>query len=512
MNRKEPAPSSAFMTGGTRAFSDGEMRLKEWRRRVGLFVGPLVFVVVWLAPLDLPTSAHRLAAIVALVVIWWMSESVPLAVASLVGPGLVVLTGVAPARTAFAPFATPIIFLFIGAFMMSRAVSLHGLDLRVASAILRSRVVGGRLVRVPLALGLFTLAVTAWVSGAATTAMMVPLAGGVVAAMRAQGHELGSSYLARLMLMIGFASTVGSRATPVGAPSNLVALGFLESTGGPRIDFVTWFIIGIPMVLTMAVALVVVMHWMMPHSQTDIDARLSASAWEKLSEGPMTAGQRNCALVFGVAATLWILPGAIQLISPGSPMTELLNERLDMGSVAILAASALFVMPANTPERRFTLDWKEAVQIDWGTILLFGGGLSLGTLMFSTGLAEILGRGIILLSGATSLWSVTALSIAAAILLTQFTSNMATAAMLTPVVLSIVAAAGINPVPPVLGVAFGCGIAYLLPISTATNAIVYGTGVIPLTAMIKMGAVMCVVGFVATFLSLYFMLPLLGLA
>lgn len=512
MTRTEPTADTVFHTGGTKAFSEREMRLKEWRQKVGLYVGPLLFVVVWLAPLDLPTPAHRLAAIMALVVTWWMSESVPLAVASLIGPGLAVVTGVASAKTAFAPFAAPIIFLFIGAFILSRAVALHGLDLRMASAILRSRLVGGRLVRLPLAMGLFTLMVTAWISGAATTAMMVPIAGGVLATMRAQGHELGRPFLSRLMLTIGFASTAGSRATLVGAPSNLVPLGYLEGTGGPHIDFVTWAVIGIPMMLVMAVALFAVMHWMMPHSKADIDARFSESVWENLSAGPMTVGQRNCAVVFGVAATLWVLPGVVQLASPDSPMTGLLNERLDMGTVAILAAGALFLMPAKTPERRFTMDWKEAAKIDWGTVLLFGGGLSLGTLMFSTGLAETIGRGIILLSGSSSLWSVTAVSILAAILITQFTSNVATATMLTPVVLSIVAAADLNPVPPVLGVAFGCGIAYLLPISTATNAIVYGTGVIPITEMIKIGLPLCIIGFLATILPLYFLLPLLGLA
>jgi solute carrier family 13 (sodium-dependent dicarboxylate transporter), member 2/3/5 len=499
-----PAPASP----GNRA----ELSMNKWQRKIGFIAGPLVLATLWVAPLPLPLEAHRLAAIMALVITWWITEAVPLAVTSLIGVGLTVLTGIATPREAFAPFATPIIFLFIGAFILAKAASLHELDLRLASALLRSRVVGGSVSRVPMALGLLCVAVSGWFSGTAAVAMMTPIALGVLAAMRAEGRDLGTKFPARLMLSTAFGASVGSKLTPIGAPSNLVALGFIEGTVGQRVPFFTWMVVGAPLVICMTIAMIAVLGWMMPLGQENQDAKLSNAHLKSFNTGPLTVGQRNCLIVLALAATGWLLPGFFDLFSPGSAISKLLSERLDLGTVAILAASLLFIMPADTPERRFTMDWKEANKIDWGTILLFGGGLSLGALMFSTGLANTVGRGLIVLSGANTLWTVTAMAVVASTVLTSFTSNVATAAMMTPIVLAIAVAAGINPTPPGLGVAFGCGIAYLLPISCGANAIVYGTGVIPIKLMVKVGAVMSVIGMILTFLALRLLLPLTGLA
>jgi solute carrier family 13 (sodium-dependent dicarboxylate transporter), member 2/3/5 len=493
-----------------RAFTPAEIRFEAWRRSVGLLAGPILLVVVWMAPLPLPPDAHLLAGLMSFVVVWWITEAVPLPVTALVGTALTVVLGIATAQNAFAPFATPVIFLFLGSFIIGRAISVHQLDSRVAHALLSSRFVGGRISRVPLALGLLTVLVSGWISGTATTAMMAPLAVGVLMAIRAQNRDAGRSYGSRLMLTIAFAASVGSKVTPIGAPTNLVALGFLATMAGVRIDFFTWMIIGVPVTIVMAAGLIAATHWLLPDG-TGQQTRLPAQQWGALASRPLTAGQRNCLVVFCLAAVFWITPGLVVLFSsPDSQTARLLTQRLDLGTVAILAAALLFVLPARSPERRFTLDWKEASQIDWGTILLFGGGLSLGQLMFVTGLSEALGRGLIALSGAETLWAITAMAVAATILLTQFTSNTATATMLTPVVLSICAAAEVHPVPPALGVAFAAGVPFLLPISSPPNAIAYGTGLVRITDMIKVGAVLCVIGFLTIFLGLRLICPLLG--
>ena len=495
--------------------SSSELRFDVWRRRVGLYAGPALLMLLWVAPLPLETDAHRLAAIMGLVSLWWITEAVPLPVTALIGTSLTVLTGVSAANAAFAPFANPIIFLFVGSFIIGRAVAVHGLDLRIARSLLTSKFVDGRVTRVPLVLGLLCVGVSGWVSGTATTAMMMPLALGVLSAMRAQGLEPGRTFGTRTMLTIAFAASIGSKVTPVGAASNMVALGFLESQGGVRIEFVTWMIMGIPLTIVMAVILMAIMRWLMPHSQADRATRVSRAAaasddgQEAPNLGPLTVAQRNCLFVFVGTAIFWLLPGVLRLFSD-SPAVETLADRVDLGTVAVLGASLLFILPAGAADRRFTLTWKEAVQIDWGTILLFGGGLSLGQMMFATGLAEAIGRGLIVVSGAETLWGVTAMALAAAIALTNLTSNTATAAMLTPVVLSIAAASGLNPIPPALAVAFGCGVPYMLPISTPPNAIVYGSGMVPITSMIKLGFVMCVAGFICMFGLLRIMLPLLG--
>jgi sodium-dependent dicarboxylate transporter 2/3/5 len=217
-------------------------------------------------------------------------------------------------------------------------------------------------------------------------------------------------------------------------------------------------------------------------------------------------------VAFGLAVTLWITPGVLALArGADSDAYRFVSTRLDEGVVALLAASLLFLLPVDWKRRQFTISWARASRIDWGTILLFGGGLSLGRLMFTTGLAERIGRSLIATSGAESLWAVTAVMTAVAILTTEVTSNTAATNMLVPVALAVAKAAGISPIPPALGVAFGASMAYMLPISTPPNAIVYGSGLVPVTAMIRCGLLLDLVSFAVILAGLRLLCPLLGL-
>jgi sodium-dependent dicarboxylate transporter 2/3/5 len=180
--------------------------------------------------------------------------------------------------------------------------------------------------------------------------------------------------------------------------------------------------------------------------------------------------------------------------------------------VALIAALLLFLLPLNWKKREFTLTWRQAVQIDWGTLLLFGGGLTLGDLMFQTKLAEALGRGLLDIFGATSLWGLTLAGIYLATLATETTSNTAAATMIVPVMISVSAAAGVNPVPPAIGATIGASLASMLPVSTPPNAIVYGSGLVPITRMLRAGILLDIVGGLLVWLPLRILLPLLGLA
>ena len=205
---------------------------------------------------------------------------------------------------------------------------------------------------------------------------------------------------------------------------------------------------------------------------------------------------RRALAAFGLGDLLWV---------------KTLAGRLDEAVVAIVAASLLFVLPVNWRERRFTISWSEASKIDWGTILLFGGGLSLGRLMFVTGLAEHVGRTVVAWSGVETLWGVTAMAAALGILLTEITSNTAATNMLVPVVISIAQANGVSPVPPALAACLGASMAFMLPISTPPNAIVYGSGLVPITAMLRFGMLLDGLAFVIIVAGLRVLAPLLGL-
>ena len=489
------------------AVSDAEQRFEHLRRTWGLFLGPAALVGMLLLPTPgLSEAAHQLAAIVVLVVVWWITEPIPIPVTALLGAGLTVVFGVAPATEAFAPFASPTIFLFIGSFIIGRAVAEHGLDRRLATALLAVPAVGRSLTRTRMAIAGLVIVMSAWMSNTATAAMMIPLVLGILSARRGLSSGAGRGATG-LMLVVAFAASIGGMATPVGSPPNLITLGLLERTVGIRINFLTWIMLAAPISLAMGGLLILAAGWKYPLPSQS--ARV-----EPVEPQPRrwTVGQRNCAIAFFTAVVLWVTPGALSLIAPDSPAVRLIVSRLDEAVVAVLAASLLFVLPIDWEARRFTLDWRQAASIDWGTILLFGGGLSLGRLMFETGLAASVGTSLVEMSGATSLWGITALAILLGILLTEIASNTAAANMLVPVVISICQAADLSPIPPSLGACFGASMAFMLPISTPPNAIVYGTGLVPIRAMLGFGVIMDVLGAVVIFAGLRILCPLLGLA
>jgi sodium-dependent dicarboxylate transporter 2/3/5 len=228
--------------------------------------------------------------------------------------------------------------------------------------------------------------------------------------------------------------------------------------------------------------------------------------------GPWTAGQINTLFAFAVAVTLWMLPGFVSLVTDGQdPLSEFLNHRFPEAVVALIAAGLLFMLPVDWRRGEFTIRWEDAVQIDWGTLLLFGGGLSLGTLMFQTGVAEALGRSVVASTGADSLWGLTAASIVLGIVLSEVSSNTASANMVIPVAIALAQAAGVSPIPPALGACLGSSYGFMLPVSTPPNAIVYGTGLVPITRMLRAGILFDVLGFAIIFVGLRILCPWLGL-
>jgi solute carrier family 13 (sodium-dependent dicarboxylate transporter), member 2/3/5 len=478
------------------------------RQAAGLFMGPAVFLLVIALPLEgLTIEAHRLAAIVSLVVVWWISEAIPIAATALLGAALAVVLGVATAQEALAPFASPTIFLFLGSFILAQAISTHGLDRRVASAVLSQPWVTGGPLRLRIVLGALAAVISMWISNTATAAMLLPMVIGLLGGARRAAAEPRAS--AGFLLVLAYASSIGGVATPIGTPPNLITIGMLDQLAGRDIDFFRWMALGVPISAAMYAGLTLAARFLQPATPATVTAASRAPA---APPGPWTRGEVNCLAAFAVAVTLWITPGLVALaLGQASDAYRLLSVRLDEGIVAILAASLLFVLPVNWQQRKFTITWAEASRIDWGTILLFGGGLSLGRLMFTTGLAEEIGRGLVAASGATSLWTVTAVMAAIAIFTSDLASNTASTSMLVPVALAVSASAGISPIPPALAIAFGASMAFMLPVSTPPNAIVYGTGLVPLTAIVRFGIVLDFVSLAIIVGGLRLLCPVLGL-
>ena len=284
----------------------------------------------------------------------------------------------------------------------------------------------------------------------------------------------------------------------------------LEKEIGYKISFFQWMQFGLPICVAMYLVLYLLLSILFPPSGLKTSGIAAFIGAQRRLLGGWTRGEKNALIVFFTAVFLWILPGILGLLfDPKGAVLTLYNERLPEGGIAILAASLLFFLPVNREKGEFTLSWEDATAIDWGTILLFGGGLAMGDLMFKTGLSKAMGEALLSLLQVNTLWGITGLSIALAIVISELSSNTAAANMVIPVVIAIATASGVNPLPPALGATLGASFGFMLPISTPPNAIVYGSGLIPIRSMMRAGVVFDLVGFLIIWGGLWLLSPLL---
>ena len=468
------------------------------RQLLGLFGGPLAFAAVWAAPLALEQPAHRLAAVLAAVVVLWVSEAIPMAMTAFLGVAVAVVLGVAPATEAFAPFADPLVFLFIGTFMLAQAIFFHGLDRRFAFAILGLPGVGEHPGRVLAAYAGATCAISMWISNTATVAMMFPIGLSLLGVLEKHVGRAGlATYATALLLSTSFAASIGGLGTPVGTPPNLIGIGFVRRETGVALPFFSWMALGVPVVLLLQ-AWVTMMLRRAGGAGRGAAGIGELIARERQALGPWTAGQVNTLVAFGLTVALWVLPGVVALVAGDQhPLYRELTTMLPEGVVAILGATLLFVLPTDRRRLEFTLPWSEAVKIDWWIVFLYGGGIALGTLAFKTGLAAALGEGLTRFLGVRSELGLVALATLIATILSETTSNTASANMVVPVVIALARSAGVDPVLPGVAATMGASLGFMLPVSTPCNAIVYGSGRIPLTAMMRYGFALDVAGVAA---------------
>jgi sodium-dependent dicarboxylate transporter 2/3/5 len=490
------------------SYSPAEEQFNRRRRTAGLVLAPLVFLAVLASPLPLPPAAHRMAAVMALVVVCWITEALPMAVTAMLGPVLAVILGVADARAALAPFADPIIFLFIGSFILAEAMFVHGVDRRIAYGALSLRVVGGSAGRVLVVYGAVATALSMWISNTATTAMMFPIGLSIVSHLtRSAPHDEATRrqvqrFALGLMLLTSFGASVGGMATPVGTPPNLIGIGMLERIAHVRITFFQWMAIGLPLVIALF-AFLSVFFWWTSARGVPVGESSSALVRAELKKlGGLSAAERNVILAFGLTVLLWVTPGILAVAGlEATAFARAYEKVMPEGIAAMVGAFVLFLLPVDWRSRRFTLTWDQAVKIDWGIVLLYGGGLSIGSLAFSTGLADALGRGITAWLPSHGTVALTILFTGVAIVLSEATSNTASANMIVPIAIAVAQAAGVRPLEPALGATLGASMGFMMPISTAPNAIVYSSGYIPITAMMRYGIALDIVAFVLIVLA-----------
>ncbi|MGH7802915.1 MAG: SLC13 family permease, partial [Candidatus Binatia bacterium] len=335
------------------------------RRRAGLLLAPVVFAAIWLAPFALEEKPHRLAAVLAAVIVLWVSEAIPMAATAFLGVALAILLGVAPAKDAFAPFADPLIFVFIGTFMLAQAIFFHRLDRRFALTILSLPGVGDSPARVLAAYSAVSCVLSMWISNTATTAMMYPIGISLLAAMERSGARTGVSpaYAAVLLLANPFAASIGGLATPVGTPPNLIGIGFLRREVGAEVPFFSWMLLGVPVLAVLYAVMLLDLGRSRGARSSSLGGVRERILAERRELGGWTRGQVNTLVAFGVTVFFWVLPGAVALFAgESSPAYKELVRVLPEGVVALFGATLLFLLPVDFRRHRFTLPWAEAVK------------------------------------------------------------------------------------------------------------------------------------------------------
>ncbi|MFB4271235.1 SLC13 family permease [Nonomuraea sp. GTA35] len=513
---------ATYRSLGEQRLTPAEERFEKARRTTGLWLAPLVTVVFLLLPLRMDAEQHTLAGVLLGVIVLWVTEPVPIPVGGLIGVGVIVLLGVASAADALAPLGSPTLFTFIGAFILAQAMLKHGVARRFAFRMLSLPGVGRSTFRLVVAFGLITGLLSAFVSNTATVAMLLPTALGMLAVIAKLLQDRGLvapdfnplrlRVGAALVLMLAYGASVGGLITPVGSPPNLIGRGLIEEATGRRISFTEWMLTALPICALMFAALAAVLLLLNRPEIRRIEGVEEYVHRERATLGPLSRAEKNTLVAFGVTVFLWIFPGLVAVFTgTDSALYTTISGRLNEGVVAVLGAALLFLLPTDWGRREFTLSWSDAAKIDWGTIVLFGTGIIFGSLLEGTGLARTIGSSAGSALGLGSVFAITAFAVVLAVLVSETTSNTASAAVVVPIVIPIAVAAGVNPFVPALAATFAASFGFMLPVSTPQNAIAYGSGVVPITTMIRSGVSFDVLGALLIIVLLPLLVGLTGI-
>jgi sodium-dependent dicarboxylate transporter 2/3/5 len=442
---------------------------------------------------------RRLTSVMLVVATLWISEALPLAITALLGPAIAVLVGVAPAEQAFAAFGNPIVILFIGSFLLARVTFKHRLNERIAYRVLSLPMLGNDPTRAFIFLGLTTAALSAWMSNVAVTAMMLPIAQSVLLAMRGP-RQAPPTYAAAFILIVTYAASVGGLFTPVGTPPNLIGIGLIEQATGYRIGFDEWVIKVLP--ITLLILLLMMAYFAvlfrrekqaLVYDRTQMLARyIALGAWRPV--------ERRVAVALLTTAGLWIGPPLIGLAVP--PLGEWLDRHVAEAVAPLLVAGVLFWISEGGGSERPIMDLDDLAGIDWPVVVLFGGGMCLGQLMMQTGMAKALGELLAQFVPAHNGPALVFLFALLAVIVSETTSNTASANMVVPVVLAVSTQVGGDPIALGLATTVACTFGFMLPVSTPCNAMAYSTGYVTQRQMIRYGIILDLLGI--TLLSVWF--------
>lgn len=455
-------------------------------QRVGLFCGPIAMVVLLSLPepAGMSPEAMTAAAVAALMATWWMTEAIPIPATALLPLVLFPVLGVLSAGEAAEPYANELIFLFMGGFFIAVTMERWSLHRRIALSILR--VVGTTPDRLVLGFMLATGFLSMWISNTATAAMMLPIGVAVGRMLMDDSHKDSANFGVALMLGIAYSASIGGVATLIGTPPNAVFAGAAQELLGVRIGFIEWMCVGLPIVAMMLPMTWFLLTKVLHRSSSLFGDAESIIASERRQLGSMLRGEKITATVFALTAAAWVFRSEKTFGNVVVPGLQSLSPYVTDATIAIAAALLLFCLPASFSRGQFTLDWPTARKIPWGVLVLFGGGLSLARAMDRSGLAAWIGSAISDVGHLPVLLIVGAVALLV-IFLTEVTSNTATATMAMPIMAGTAVLIGIDPLLLMSTAAMAASMAFMLPVATPPNAIVFGSEFLTISQMARAG-------------------------
>ncbi|RAI91434.1 SLC13 family permease [Algoriphagus yeomjeoni] len=471
-------------------------------KSLGLYFGPLAFIVInfFVEFNGLNASAQSMLALAAWMAIWWISEALPIAATAFLPLILMPLLGILPIADVSENYMHPTVLLYMGGFLLATGIEKWSLHRRIALNIIN--LIGTDLRKIVLGFILATGILSMWISNSATSLMMLPIGLAVVNQFK---DQLGPSKLAisenlgkAIMLGIAYSASIGGVATLIGTPTNIILASVVSDLYGYEIGFNEWMLFGLPL---SAVMLFICWYYLVNFSNPLPD-RFSLSDGKSIIKtqltalGKITYEEKMVMIVFGLVCFAWITRSfLLQQFLPG----------LDDTIIVLIGVIALFIIPSSKDDERI-LDWKTAERIPWGVLILFGGGLALAAGFKETGLAEWIGTRFTLIEG-ISFFLLLVIIIASVNFLTEVTSNVATASMLLPILASVAVKLDLHPFGLMVGATLAASCAFMLPVATPPNAVVFGSGYLQMKDMVKAGFWLNIMSIILVTLMVYFVLP-----
>lgn len=460
------------------------------------FIGPFLFLLIFFLPMDLNKDQQYFLAVFSFVVGNWLFSKTPLYVTGLLGVALSALLGVTTASEALHHFANPIIFLFMGGFLFAKAMNISELDKRISLYLLSRPFIKGSFKRMLFTLYAITAFFSMWVSNTATTAMMLPIMLGTLDNLKIKDKYLSSI----LLLGLAYSASIGGLGTPIGSPPNIVAIGMLKDLAQVNVSFLLWTLMGIPFVMIFLLIMFKYISHFLPNDLQSFDNSFIKKELKNMP--PFSKHEKIISILFILLVFFWFTPSILATVLPKDwEIITIIKTRLNSGIVSIFFASMLFVFPLKSTDKIIK---PEAIKdIDWPSLLLFGAGLSLGKILFGTGLAQIAGDFIISHLADGSFFLLILILVYFTVFATELASNTASANILLPIVIAMAIQMNVSVIIPATAVAFACSLAFMLPVATPPNAIIYGTGKVEMNTMLRVGFLLNIVFGTIMALSFY---------